>query len=257
MTNDWRFSGGGTNLRDDATGQYRWGDTLFPSVTTVLKMLHKDALVPWASKAVAEYVNSNFVAFKNKEITGQELAGVIGDVNVMKSVPFQQRDDKADIGTNVHKAAEMTARGESVALDDFPAETHGYINSYLTWFNKYKPEYLALELPLFNKTYNYAGTMDSVVKMNGRTLILDYKTSKDSYNSHALQLAAYRYAEFIGVNGEEYPVFDTEGGVILLIGEDKCQLKEWKCDEEEFKIFCDLREIYGWEAKKYKAKILK
>jgi len=106
---------------------------------------------------------------------------------------------------------------------------------------------LLAEAPVFNRTQHYAGTLDGVVEIGGRTLVLDVKTSaRGIYPEIGMQLAAYRFAEFVGLpDGSEQAMPATDGAVALHLPDDGTyELREIQADEETFRSFLYVREVY-------------
>lgn len=246
----------GTNFRD-SKGIYTWKEERFPSVTTVLKMKDKPALSRWASKVVAEFVKGEAERRNRGEITGVQLMDTLLDVDRLKNVPWSFAEKKRDMGSTFHDVAEQITLGTPVSPGAFGSDIRGYIESFLLWLEETKAEFEASEFACFNRSVGYAGTCDALVRINGRRIAFDYKTSPESYPEHALQLSAYRHAEFIGLqDGTEYPMPETEGGAILLPQPDgtRARLLEWPTGEAEFKSFCALREVYAWDQTRPKYK---
>lgn len=106
---------------------------------------------------------------------------------------------RAEDGTIVHAAIEKYNKGETLLWDDYPGKrnddfTWKCINRYVQWFNTMNPEILATEMTVYSKEYEYAGTCDAIIRVGGRIIVLDYKSSKQINKSHELQVAAYAQA---------------------------------------------------------------
>jgi len=252
QTRDKRMHG--TNFRD-SKGIYTWKNERYPSVTTILKMKDKPALPRWASKSVAEFVKGEAERRNRGEITGAQLMETILDVDRMKSAPWNYAEKKRDMGSTFHDVAEQITLGTPVSPAAFGDDVRGYIESFLLWLETWKPEFEASEFACFNRSVGYAGTCDALVRLNGRLVAFDFKTGADSYDEHALQLSAYRHAEFIGLqDGTEEPMPETDGGCILLPQPDGsiAKLLEWPTGEAEFRSFSALKTIYDWAQTKPK-----
>jgi len=244
----------GTTFRD-SKGIYTWKDERYPSVTTILRNLDKPALPRWAAKSVAEYVAAQCKAKESGQISGADLFAHLQDVDALKGIPWSIRDAKRDIGSTLHQVAEQITLGTPIDPKVFAADIRPYVESFMAWHQSAGVVFEASEMALFNRSHSYAGTCDALVRIGGRPLVLDYKTSSDTYEEHALQLAAYRHAEFIGMEtGEEIAMPQTEGGAILLVGETGCRLMEWECSNDEFEVFLALRRIYDWRVDKKQAR---
>ena len=93
------------------------------------------------------------------------------------------------------------------------------------WEHDRHVKYLTVEAPVFHRGFNYAGTLDAIVEIDGKNYVLDYKTSSRIRDSHKWQLSAYFNAEVLGIpyNMREYPMldFNLAGGLILHLTKDK------------------------------------
>jgi hypothetical protein len=128
----------------------------------------------------------------------------IGDMGNERA---QQKLEKAgDIGTAIHDACEKLLTGHQINLKvEFPVRAQKkMLVGFVNWFSQYEPRLIrdtTPELVLASK-YGYAGTLDLPVVINGTPFIVDIKTSRGVYDSHKLQLAAYRQA-FLEMYGIE------------------------------------------------------
>jgi hypothetical protein len=171
-------------------------------VTTLIKSgLPSPALMYWSARAVAE-----FVADANlDDIQAWQRLGRDGLVNALKNVPWSQRDAAAVRGTEVHALAEAAIGGAAVEVPDHLA---AHVDSCMRFFDEWQPKPVLLESSVASRRWQYAGTLDLVADLpNGQRALLDYKTGKGVYGEVALQLAAYRNAEFfLDADGAEQPM---------------------------------------------------
>lgn len=171
------------------------------------------------------------------------------------------KSDKAKIrGTAVHTAAEQIALGieARVAPEYVP-----YVEQYRRWLDKFAPRYLLAECPVYNVSHRYAGTLDAIVEIDGRALIVDYKTTeygpdedrnRPPYPEAALQLVAYARAELVGVLSEQryesnrrYYLFDpsaehepmppVDGALSVVISPHDCFAVPVRIDDEVWRSF--------------------
>lgn len=160
-----------------------------PGVTTLLgKGLPKDGLPYWAARTVAEYVTDNPDAVETLRGMGREPM-----VSALKGVPWQARDDAGARGTEVHAIAERVVHGEEV---DVPAHLTGFVQGYVDWLDSFGVTPVLTERSVGNRAIWYAGRFDLIADVAGVRWMLDVKTSKSVYGSTALQVDAYRNAEF-------------------------------------------------------------
>lgn len=97
-------------------------------------------------------------------------------------------------GTKVHDAIEDLLNGMLLTKENYSLEEWFKINSFVEWHKVYKPEILAIELPVFSKEYGYAGRSDLIARMNGQIYVLDWKTSRSMHKNFYLQFASYAQA---------------------------------------------------------------
>lgn len=234
----------------DRRGVYNWKGESFPSVTTVQRQQAKPALIYWSAKMVAEHVGGLCELVEAERMTTTQLLTVLKDTDKLKGVPWSKRDDKADIGTTVHAVADLINSGGVVDPGAFSLDVAPYIRAYIDWFGRWTPDIEALEATVYNRRHNYAGTFDAIAtfpSMGGRKLLVDFKSSSATYPEHAVQMAAYRHAEFIGLpSGEEHPMPQVDGGALLLLGPDTYTFYEWSCGSREFEVFLALRHLHDW-----------
>lgn len=168
-------------------GQY------YRRVTTFCGGIPKDWLGAWAAKEVAEYA----VEHRDK---WAELPKTDA-VKLLKGAPWSKRDDAGDRGTAVHNTIEAITRG--LALPD-NLKTEDELDCAIaaeSFLRQRSSRILATELTVFSPGLGYAGTLDQwEIDANGVSWILDWKTSSGIYAEHAIQLAAYRNAQFAVVN---------------------------------------------------------
>lgn len=108
------------------------------------------------------------------------------------------RDEAGNRGSTVHKLTELFDEGHEVSMMDENGNI-GYkliewnmLEKYVDFRLRYEMDIIHTELHLSSDILGMAGTLDRVIRMNGRTLILDIKTSNSLYDHYWLQLAAYK-----------------------------------------------------------------
>jgi len=208
-------------------------------VTTALKGIPKDALVPWAAKEVATYVVDNIYDVKRMLDSG----GKYPTIDFLKGIPNQRRDTAAVRGTAVHALAEKYIRGEEIEVPD---DVLPYVEGYAAFINDWTPVSVHEELVVANRTHLYAGTLDSIQELPGEGVALvDYKTSRGVYGEVALQVAAYRYAEvYLDGDGTEHPMVPVDTTLVLHIQPGTYDLIPLQADEETFQKYLAAQRNY-------------
>jgi hypothetical protein len=181
-----------------------------PGVTTLLKGIPKPALVYWSARTVAEYVADN-----PDQIDALRAMGRGPMVNALKGVPWEARDRAAVRGTDVHALAEQLVHGETV---DVPEHLAGYVEGYVAWLDRVQPEVVWTERPVINRQHWYAGTADALLRVDGRLLLADWKTSSGAYGEYACQVAMYANAEaYVDADWVERPMPAIDGCAVVHI----------------------------------------
>ena len=245
---------------------YTWGDEKFLSVTNVLdKALSKPALVPWAVKLTAEkaqqcldYTLKHGQLPPKKKVQrirkGQPVMLEVEHDVYWKGEHTRVKDASADRGTLTHDWAEAWALGLE---PDPPAGLEIECIGIIKAFERYGIEVEAAENTVYNRTYRYAGTADLYAKVGaygGAMFCLDYKTGKNAWPETALQLAPYRFGEFIGLpDGSEVPVPETQGGGVLHVDGGTTTLIPYRCGLDEFEVFTSAVKVAYWVVEQSKS----
>lgn len=194
----------------EATHTYRVHDVLetdgfvrVPSVTTVLSaMLAKPHLQSWALRLAAQSMIAAFTpgrAYAASDI--QRMAWTAADAGKRAT------SEAGAIGTEAHHCIEAYLRqrnGETVqpVWPQDPMAQKCFLAA-INWLEQNQVKMLHAEKILYSRAHKIIGTTDlaGVVSVNGRSAIIDYKTSNRLSPSMRLQLAAYQsmYAECFGV----------------------------------------------------------
>lgn len=175
------------------------------SVTTYLKVIAKDALVPWAAKMERERVMQVLAEayVGRREYWGPDLVD-----HVRQKLPVRAASEKAletasDIGQTIHNLLEKTMLkllGVDVVWpeDAMPIAVEA-AKQLLLKLDEIKFRPLLAERFVWSADFDFAGTLDAfgeITLPDGRGVqaIGDYKSGKAIYPEAVLQLAAYRKA---------------------------------------------------------------
>ncbi len=230
------------------------------SVTSLLKlgMGTSDALVNWAVGITAEAAID-----KHRNWSGMDRDEAI---DYLKRSRYQKSGRAMARGTDVHAAAEALALGApAIKLEP---EGVPYVEQYQQFLADHKPEFLMAEAPVYSPARFYAGTCDGIMLLDGQRVIFDIKTtdkgpnsgkSRPPYPEVALQLAAYRRAEYVGAlaerryasgkryyifdpDGEHQPMPETDGAVCIVVSPEDYMVVPVRTDDEVFRCFIAARE---------------
>lgn len=214
------------------TRLYQRGDKYYPSVTSVLQYFPKDKFFETWVKDVGH--NADII---------MRRAG--------------------DEGTQVHQAIEKLVVGEEVHwIDEYGRASYNQnvwemILKFVDFWQTYKPELIHTEQLVYSDTYEYAGTVDLIIKLEDKTWLIDIKTSNSLHDSFDLQVSAYAHA-YSEVTGEK---IDRTGILWLKSmkrGDSKkdgvYQGKGWEIKpvdntEEHMEMFNNVYKIYKFKNK--------
>lgn len=228
--------------RGKPTHHYELDGQRVDGVTTLIGAgIPKPALTYWSARTVAEYVVENLEQIQTMLATG----GIGPTTQFLKNVPWQQRDTAAVRGTDVHALAEQLVHGAEV---DVPEHLAGHVEGYARWLDRSGAQPLLTECVVASRTWRYAGTADLILTDDlGVPRIADLKTSSGVYGETALQLAAYRHAEFYLDGDDERPVPPTdETGWVIHVTESGTEAYPVPVGERQWKAFLHAAEVARW-----------
>lgn len=183
----------------------------FPSVTSILSILGKPALIAWAareernlvSEAAAElYEELQILAepLEKKEFI-ERLISRLGDAKAHRRLLKEAQD----IGTQVHKRIEWEIRSElGLKVSPEPPvlkhpKAENSFSRWREWREAVKMKPLASEQKIYSVVFKFAGTLDLLAEVDDPELgpgveVIDFKTGKYIYGEAFLQNGGYRLA---------------------------------------------------------------
>jgi len=197
--------------------------TAVPSVTGVLKVLDKPALLMWAERAGAE---GAAMLARQGELDGVPIEETIQRVRLFNLGMDAKRQEGADRGTLVHRVLEVwSTEGTVPSLGDFEPELRGYVQGLCGWLLKVEPQPIAVETVVASRLHGFAGRFDLLATIDDQTVLVDLKTSPGArtYLEAHLQTAAYELA--LVECGFGFP----DDSVLVAVGEDGT-FNETGCD---------------------------
>lgn len=206
--------------------------SLYPSVTTIMKVLAAPELDRWKQQQVL--LASLTLPRQEGESDEEYCSRIMEDA-------FKQVDDAADLGTQIHKALELHFQGQP-----YDASMESYIAPVKDWVAKNNIKFLQHELRLVNTEIGYAGTTDALIEKGGILYVLDYKSRKTKpdydikpWSKEPMQVAAY--AKVAGAKrGVNLYISTTEPGRIGEAWYDEATL------DKEYNTFVNVCKV--WQA---------
>lgn len=139
---------------------------IVPGVTTIVGILDKPALVPWANRI-----------------------GLQG-IDVKRYV-----DDKADIGTLAHAFIIDRLLGKETDTSDYSrnqiAQAENACLSFFEWQKEHDLDIISAEVPLVSERYAFGGQYDIYGVIDGIKELLDLKTGSGIWEEHYYQIGGY------------------------------------------------------------------
>jgi hypothetical protein len=191
------------------------GDRI-PSVTTILGILNKPALLEWAWKCGCDGLDYKAV-----------------------------RDKAGDVGTLAHYLIMCHLTGNEPDTSEYSTQdieqAETCVIKYFDWEKGHKIEPILVETPLVSEEYQFGGTIDFFGKIDGQPTLLDFKTGKAIYSEFFYQLAAYE--QLLAEAG--YLIEVTR---ILRIGKSEDEGFEERSVgklDKQWEVFLNCRNIYN------------
>lgn len=216
-------------------------------ITTPLKMIPKDFLMPWAAKLTAYAALEWFLTHENM---APEVMAMLDDVALGKDKterwPFTKKYGKwltpikaaykkssqkgKDDGHWIHEAIELfynSNRTTSPIVSPDTVEGRMWY-SFTEFDNFWKPQVEQTEFFVYSKLFGYSGQGDMKGVMSGKRVILDWKsTNRSDFNREGIdveyffQLGGLAQAEYERTGSWPDDVgianFDKEGGQPIVV----------------------------------------
>jgi hypothetical protein len=239
--------------------RYYWnGKGPVPSVTTVLGIMDKPAVVQWKAKESARAMFRALAAGAEpapEPVTEEEM------INWAVREADKARDTAASLGSSVHLLADLVGqypggsespyKGFQVSDDTIP-----YLTAYRGFLGRYSASSIVSSEHIVWSLNGYAGTYDLIMLIDGELWLIDIKTSKGFYPEYGLQLAGYRWADSIILPGnpEAYPMPQIQRTGVLHLRPDQYSDTGWRLIEypttyeKDYIAFLACLELYRWKS---------
>lgn len=108
---------------------------------------------------------------------------------------YDKAQEAADIGTQAHEAIEAHLHGNTPDLSGSDERVQQAFNNALGWLNSTRIELVPelQEIQLVSEEHKFGGTPDAIGLLDGKLILLDWKTSNAVYSDYIIQMAAYRH----------------------------------------------------------------
>jgi len=229
------------------------GEGPVPGATSVLDILSKPALITWKAQEAARAMYRWWWEHQGEPIpTETEL------VNEALSVADQQRDTAAKLGSSIHLLADMASRGAVSDSEGFHVSDKEipYLDAwkrFMAFLEAQGGRIVSSEHMVWSAN-GYGGTYDLIVEWQEKLWLLDIKTSKGYYPEYGLQLAAYRWADSIILEGDPstYSMPEIHHAGVLHLRPEQYPDTGWRLIEypityeKDYMSFLGALEVYRW-----------
>ena len=254
---------------------YEVGEKKLPSVTTILSVIGKPALISWAASVEREMVLEASAALyidapEHPKLKRETWLATLLDRLGKDRASKKLMEKAGDIGSQVHHYIEWIMRstlGQETGPEPvlLPAAKTAFL-AWDEWRSEVKLTPVAIEQTVWSNEYGYAGTMDlaalidgpltatdyftgesKTIECNQALAVMDWKSGKRIYPEAFLQNAAYRHAY------REMGHGDPKLGLIVRLPKtDKDPSFEamWCPPEEEaMENFLHAKKLWEWQQK--------
>ncbi len=182
-------------------------------------------------------------------LDGQVLPSVTTIMSPLNKALYQGVDESvlraaANRGSAIHSAVENYAL---YRIKDVEPKYSGYFEGFLKFWKENDPKPLATESRLYHRIYRYAGTADLPCVINGKSVLVDYKTSA-AVNQMLTGVQLEAYAKAYESHGFKF----DEKVIVHLKKDGSYQVVRYAAnDAESWEVFGALMVIWN-HIQKYK-----
>ena len=159
-------------------------------VTTILGGTLSKDLMPWAVGCAINYLKTKI---PNVSALDLEIAAVEYE---------RLRDAGASTGSEAHALVEDFLKGREVHVASASKEAQKAYGAFINWWAEQEDTAIVnVEEVIYSREWQYAGTYDCLLKINGKNYLCDLKTTNASrkapegvYAEYFIQLGAYAKA---------------------------------------------------------------
>lgn len=166
-----------------------------------------DKLIKAKREELLESILSASKAWQRKQKKGADIGSVVHDAieHYIHNEPF---DIAESYLWNIKDAYPIPAPGEkdefeaerTLALEEMPGDVKQAelaFDQFVTWWIETQPELVEAEDLIYSKKHNVSGTFDALIKIDGKLIMADWKTSTASKSKAAAAPQGIYYSYFI------------------------------------------------------------
>lgn len=219
-----------------------------PGVTTIIgDGLPKPQLINWAANTTAEGAVNNWDTLTDLPPAAR--------LKALQGIRYETTNKAKNRGTQIHGYAEALVQQKTV--EGIPDDLRGYTEAYVRFIDTWELDPVLVEVVVVNYSVGYAGTLDLVAEITSpagerEVWLCDIKTGeKGIYAETALQLSAYRFAEFyVDQDGNEQPMPKVEGTAAIHVTPDEARFIPTVSERDQFNMFRIAQKVYEYDKEK-------
>jgi hypothetical protein len=217
-----------------------------PGVTGTLDDgVPKKALKAWAAGVTADYALDHWDELAAKPLSERYWA--------LRGAYNQVRTQAMTRGSKLHIVIEALSKGETVSYDPV---LQPRVLAGLDFLDDFDAQPLYLEEAVWSETHHYAGTFDWLGTLATgpdrapEVWLLDWKPKV--YPDHALQLAAYRWADWLLLNTGPVAMPEVAKTGVVMLTDTGYELRPMATGPEVLEVFNHAQHVAhfvqtGWE----------
>lgn len=155
------------------------------SITGILKVISKNALIYWAVNMACEYMSKNITP--GVALDELQIASLLDGA---KKAHRTKSTDAATTGTMIHDWISKHLKGQNPPLP-VNEKIKNACQAFLRFEEEHKIQVIDSERKVFSKKLNVAGTCDFYGTYEGEPVVADIKTGSAIYPEAILQTAGY------------------------------------------------------------------
>jgi hypothetical protein len=148
-----------------------------------------------------EFVTSASKSYLRKKKKGGDIGNVVHDA-IQHYIEHNTFDIAASYKASIEEAFPIPefAAERANAMKDFDSDVLQAItayNQFVLWWDEQKPRLLGAEDIIYSLDMDYCGTFDALLNINGKIVLVDWKTSNASMSKAAAASQGIYYSYFI------------------------------------------------------------
>lgn len=169
--------------------------------TTFISIKDNANLRQWYADMAIKSIEKNLGYLSQPNVDPSEI------LEEARMAATNYKDETANLGKEIHAWIEAYINAEmgNGEQPKMPSDNNVLlgVTSFLDWVDYHQVKFIWSERIVYSKKYQYVGTADLCVEIEGEKYLVDLKTGNGLYSTVGLQTAAYIMAD-IEESGEKY-----------------------------------------------------